>query len=291
MATPVNSLRTLCEGKAEGITKTTTFRVDPDLIQFEEGFNLRSKNKELEEHVERLYLAMKEGAFIPPIDVTVETGTIICRDGHCRTRAGQRLKLEVPEFTLEARQLRGNETDAVLHMLGSGTGGMPLTPLEQGKGYLRLLKMGLFVEEIAKKLGVSRVTVDKGVTLAEAPVKIQNMVASGAVSSTVAIDAIKQGKEGMAALEEAVTKHQEVPTKTKKGKVKKVTAKTLRGTKADKKSNVKKEVVAATPADSVTVTLKRDAAVELVEFISTLCNPVTDPKVEEAKVAIETTLL
>jgi predicted transcriptional regulator len=176
-------------------------------------------------------------------------------------------------------------------MLGSGTGGMPLTPLEQGKGYLRLLKMGLFVEEIAKKLGVSRVTVDKGVTLAEAPVKIQNMVASGAVSSTVAIDAIKQGKEGMAALEEAVTKHQEVPTKTKKGKVKKVTAKTLRGTKADKKSNVKKEVVAATPADSVTVTLKRDVAVELVEFISTLCNPVTDPKVEEAKVAIETTLL
>jgi len=293
MTTPAaTSLRTLAEAKAEGVTKQTIFKVDPDLVQFEEGFNLRDeKSPEVKEHIDRLYAAMKEGAFIPPIDVTVETGTIICRDGYCRTTAGQRLKKELPEFTLEARQLRGNEVDTVLHMLGTGSGGLHLTPLEQGKGYLRLTQMGLSVQQIAAKLGVSRVTIDKGLTLAEAPVRIQKMVASGAVSSTTAIDAIKQGPEGVAALEAAVKAHGEVKPTTKKGKAKKVTTKTLRGTKADKKANPKKGKP-STP-DGVTITVNRAAAEATVSFIDLVCDNKSeeDLRVHEVKSALEAALI
>jgi len=234
------SLKALAEHKESvGVTKSIEFRVDPDLIQFETGFNLRAENQELEDHVERLYLAMKVGAFIPPIDVSMVDGVIIARDGHCRTRAARKLKLEIPEYTLEARQLRGNEADAVLHMLGTGSGSKPLSPLEQGKGYLRLINMGMKSTEIAAKLGVSRVTVDNGLTLAEAPVELQQMVAAGEVSSTTARGAVKKGKEAVEAVKTAVkaqrvTHGKETPEGKTKPVKKKVTAKTLRGTAAAK---------------------------------------------------------
>lgn len=233
------SLKALAEGKTEGITKATTFRVDPRLIKFEDGFNLRSEGDELDLHINRLYLAVKAGAFIPPIDVSVVNGEIIARDGHCRTKAAVRIREEMPEYTLECRQLRGNDSDAVLHMLGTGSGSKPLTPLEQGRGFLRLINMGLKATEIAAKLGLTRVTIDNGLALAEAPQEVQKMITDGEVSSTVAREALKAGPDAVTALKDAVvTQRAKAATPAKKGakKVakKKVTAKALKGTAADK---------------------------------------------------------
>jgi ParB-like chromosome segregation protein Spo0J len=296
--TPV-SLKGLAESKTAGITKSTTFRVDPDLVILEDGFNLRLASKELADDNERLFLAMKEGAFIPPIDVVIVEGRIICRDGHRRTTAAQRLKAEdLPEYTLEARQLRGNDSDAVLHMLGTGSGGRPLSPLEQGLGYLRLVKLGLAVVDIAKKLGTSRVTVDKGITLAEAPMEVQKMVQRGEVSATTAIGAVKQGKEGVAALKSAVQKHREKPTKKKNGQAKKVTAKTLRGTKADKSAGKKTRSTATPPdagkdkptPDKITIELTRESAKEVLELIEGFAST-ADMKLMEAKSVIQFALM
>lgn len=68
------SLKALAESKAEGIQKATYFKVRPDLVELEPGFNLREEGPELDEHIERLYHAMKAGAYIPPIDVAVVAG-------------------------------------------------------------------------------------------------------------------------------------------------------------------------------------------------------------------------
>lgn len=275
---PATSLRALSENKSvDGITKNTTFRVDPDLIEFEKGFNLRSDNDELKEHVERIYLAIKAGAFLPPVDVQILDGRIVARDGHCRTRAARKWKKEMPEYRLECRQLPGNDQDALLHMLGTGTGSKPLSPLEAGLGYLRLIKMGLKSGDIADKLGVSRVTVDNGITLAEAPSEVQKLIIDGKVSATTAREAIKNGKEGIAALKEAVVNLDTAPAKPakqgKKAKPAKVTAKKLKGTKAEKKTK-KRKPKASTPAaetptdpDSITVTVPREVAVEAVARI------------------------
>lgn len=243
------SLKLLAQDKDHetGVTRAEIFRVNPDEVIFEENFNVRAKDDSLDAHIEQLYQSMKHGAYIPPVDLRVEAGKAIVIDGHCRVTAARRLKLEAPEYTLEARQFRGNEQDRVLHMLGTGSGQKPLTPLEAGIGYLRLIKFGLTSQQIAKKLGVSSVTVENGLILAEAPVEVQNLIKTGDVSSTTAREAIKQGPEGVKALLDAAAEANANPapaTKTRgASKKKKVTAKKLAGTAADKsvKTDAKKK--------------------------------------------------
>lgn len=308
-----NSLRALTDKLVEGIKRNESFRVNPALLEFEEGFNLRQDTKETKEHIERLYLAMKAGAQMPPLDVQVAEGKILVRDGHCRTKAGQRYQKEEKDFTLECRQLRGNDTDAVLHMLGSGTGGKALTPLEAGLGYLRLLTAGLKPQEIATRLGVSVVTVNNGVTLAEAPREVQQMILDGKVSSTLVRDAIKNGKEGIADLKQKVKEAEEEeareasnPTKSKKKKSKKtkqakVTAKKLKGTKAEKKTKKRKTketgingpdgVNGPEPVDpdSIVVTIPRDVATESAKRIrdaATAC-----PELKQLAAILDTALI
>lgn len=296
-----NSLKALAESKTDGISKVTTFRIDPTLVQFEEGFNLREENPELTDHINRIEKAMEAGAFVPPIDVTVADGVVTVRDGHCRTRAALKVRKLNPEFTLECRQLRGNDAEAVLHMLGTGSGQKPLTPLEQGKGYLRLIRMGMKPTEIASKLGVSRVTIDNGLTLAEAPAEVQQMVANGEVSSTTARDAIKQGAEGVKALTKAVKEHRKEPKTKANGKTAKVTNKTLRGTKADKATKTLRPeetapVVVSNTSDApvadpslIAVTLNREAAEHSIKFLRDFGGD--DAKLHEVATALETALL
>jgi len=290
-APPVmGSLRSLArDGEMEGLTRGETFRIDPKLINIQKGFNLRTEGPDLDQHIEHLYLAMKAGAFIPPVDVQVVNGKVVARDGHCRQRAAIRLRKEIPEYTLECRQLRGNEVDAVIHMLGTGTGSKPLTPLEQGRGFLRLIKMGLTSPQIAEKLGVSRVTVDNGLALAEAPVEVQEAIARGEVSSTAAREALKGGQEGVKALISAVETERAKPVapapekdgkpaarKATKPAKKKVTAKTLKGTAADKATRKpKKEAApmlppplpAAAGENELVLTVKRDEAADTLTFL------------------------
>lgn len=195
------SLKALAESKAEGIQKATYFKVRPDLVELEPGFNLREEGPELDEHIERLYHAMKAGAYIPPIDVAVVSGRIIARDGHCRTRAALRLLSEGIEYLLEARQLRGNDSDAVFHMLGSDQG-RHFSPLEQGRGFLRLINMGHPVAEIASRTGMHRSSIENGLALAEAPVAVQRMVAAGQVASHTALKTVRE--QGASAVDKLV---------------------------------------------------------------------------------------
>lgn len=222
---PINSLKALAEGKTDGFQKAAYFKVRPDVVELEPGFNLREEGAELTEHIERLYHAMKGGAYIPPIDVSVIDGRVLVRDGHCRTRAALRLLQEGTEYLLEARQLRGNDADAVFHMLGSGQG-KHFTPLEQGRGFLRLINMGHTVAEIAARTGMHRSTVENGLALAEAPVAVQKMVAEGKVASHTALKTVRK----VGAEKAAETLAKGVKEAEKAGK-KKATAKHIDGPK------------------------------------------------------------
>lgn len=199
------SLKAMAEGGQAGVQKLAHFKVDPRLVEFEEGFNLRQEGPELDAHLEAMYVAMKAGAQFPPIDVSVVDGRIIARDGHCRTRTAKRLIEEGIDYKLEARQFRGNDADCVFHMLGTGNGSKGYTPLESGLGYLRLLRYGHDEAAIAARLGVSRTTIDNGLILAEAPAEIQQMISSGKVAAHVAIDMIrKHGSKATEKLREAI---------------------------------------------------------------------------------------
>jgi DNA-binding transcriptional regulator YhcF (GntR family) len=133
---------------------------------------------------------MAEGAYIPPIDVQVIEGRIIARDGHCRTRAALKLLDRGIEYMLEARQLRGNDADALFHMLGSDQG-KRFSPLEHGRGFLRAVRMGHSVADIAKRTGHHRSTIENGLALAEAPAAVHKLVGEGKVSSSTALKTIR----------------------------------------------------------------------------------------------------
>ena len=59
MNAPV-SLKALAESKADGIQKATTFKVRPDAVEFEVGFNLRDEGPELDAHIDQLEAANVE---------------------------------------------------------------------------------------------------------------------------------------------------------------------------------------------------------------------------------------
>lgn len=271
------SLKALAESKTEGFQKATYFKVRPDVVAFEQGFNLREEGEDLTEHINRLYLAMKAGAYIPPIDVAVVDGRVLVRDGHCRTRAALRLLDEGVEYLLEARQLRGNESDAVFHMLGSDQG-KHFTPLEQGRGFLRLINMGHAVAEIAARTGMHRSTVENGLALAEAPVAVQQMVAAGKVASHTALKTVRQ--EGAAKATEKLAAGIEAAEKAGK---KKATAKHIDGPKergqtvppaADKPFEAKCVEFVRTVADrSTLVTYQTRDMVELIEAAYDIVEP------------------
>jgi len=272
-----STLEQLFRGKTEGVDKTSIFPIDPELVEFEPNFNLRDyENDDITKaHAERMYLAMKEGASFPPIDVRVSAGKVICVEGHGRVIAAKRLREEVPSYRLQARQFNGNEQERVLHMLGTGSGQKPLTPLEQGLGFLRLKRYGMTDQQIAQKLGISTVTVANNLILADAPVDLQNLIRSGDVASTTVRDAMKQGEAGVNALLDAATSPQPAATNKdgKKSKKKTVTAKTLKGTAADKKAKPKKPEKKKTvknwnkmTGNSVAIPEKKDAPITLAQY-------------------------
>ena len=260
------SLKALAEGKADGIQKATYFKVRPDVVELEPGFNLREEGAELTEHIERLYHAMKAGAYIPPIDVSVIGDRVLVRDGHCRTRAALRLLQEGAEYLLEARQLRGNDADAVFHMLGSGQG-KHFTPLEQGRGFLRLINMGHTVAEIAARTGMHRSTVENGLALAEAPAAVQKMVAAGQVASHTALKTVR--KVGAEKAAETLAKGVEEAEKAGKKK-KKATAKHIDGPKERGQTLPPSEAAKPAPAAPKRRAADKTFEDKCVEFVQSL---------------------
>lgn len=220
MTTPAPSLKALAEAKTDGVAKLTIFTVDPDLVQFEDGWNGRDEGDDLTEYRQRLKAAMKAGAFLPPIDVQMVEGVPVVRDGHSRTLMARELKAEGTPYTLQARQIRGNDAEMRYHMLGSAAG-RPLSPLEQGRQFLLLTRLGESTAQIAARLGQHRSTVENGLKLAEMPAAVQKMVGAGKVASHTALKTVKaHGKEAAGVLQAAVKDAES------KGK-KKATAKTL----------------------------------------------------------------
>lgn len=222
MSKPAPSLKALAEDKDtdHGIGKLTIFKADPNVVQFEDGWNGRDEGADLIEYRQRLKAAMKAGAFVPPIDVQVVEGVPIVRDGHSRTLMARELVAEGFPYVLQAREIRGNDAEMRYHMLGSAAG-RPLTPLEQGRQFLLLTRMGETTAGIAARLGQHRSTIENGLQLAEMPAAVQKMVGAGKVASHTALKTVKQhGKEAATVLQTAV---KEAEAKGKK----KATAKTL----------------------------------------------------------------
>ncbi|HWX01389.1 ParB/RepB/Spo0J family partition protein [Collimonas sp.] len=187
------SLKVLAERKIDGVQKTTRFQVDPRIIEIEPGFNGRPIDQE---HVDSIKASIKAGAELDALVVRVEDGRIILVDGHHRLTAILQLIVEGVEILrIDARQFRGNDAERIAHMLTSAQG-KPLTPLEQGLQYRKLIGFGWTNQEVASKVGKSANYVSQMLTLAESNSDVQGMVARKEVAAHVALEVVKKHGSG-----------------------------------------------------------------------------------------------
>ncbi|GGY67872.1 hypothetical protein GCM10007387_57570 [Pseudoduganella albidiflava] len=198
------SLKVAAEKKlhGDGVSKVTSFAVAPDLLEVEEGFNARPLDLE---HVAEMSLAYRNGAVFPPLDVRVEDGHIILVDGHHRRAAAlDAIDKGAEVRSLECRQFRGSDADRVAHMITSA-GGLPLTPLQAGVQYRKLIGFGWTEKQVAARVGKTVQHVKDAVLLAEANSDVHQAVNAGEVSSTVAVAMVKQhGSKAGTAIRESL---------------------------------------------------------------------------------------
>ena len=182
-------------GAETGVKKTDMFRVPPQDLYEEEGFNQHDYNSpECVAQIEGFAKAYAAGEYVPPLVVRIDpsSGRKLIVEGHQRRR-GALLAIsrgvELP--LLDCLPFRGNDVDRIV-VQGRSERGLKLTPLGLSKLYLMLLRKGLTNTEIATRMDVSVTTVESMLSLAEAPSDVQTMVKDGTVAASVAIDAVRK---------------------------------------------------------------------------------------------------
>lgn len=180
------------------VTKKDLLMVPVDLIDVEEGFNIRTDMGNLEELADSIQSEGVKVAF-RGYKVKLEGGEerFKVTDGHRRRaaalivveRTGEMIK--VP-FVLEPKHYSNEQRVVDMFLTNDGK---TLTVLEKGEGIQRMLNWEWKEAEIARKIGKSAGYVNRLVALMSAPKKLLNLVASKRVSGTYAMEIAGKGKE------------------------------------------------------------------------------------------------
>lgn len=184
------SLKAMAEDKElDAVGKITNFLVDPALIKVRPGFNPRPINPD---HVEEMYTSFVAGASFDPMVVDVEGGEVFVVAGHHRREMYLLARQRGHDIKrVEARQFRGTDAERVALTITSQQG-LPLTPLQLGNQYAKLLSMGWTLPEVAARIGKSGQHVRDCLALTEADPKAKAMLDKGQVSADVVRTAMRQ---------------------------------------------------------------------------------------------------
>lgn len=170
------------------------FRIED--IHEEPGFNLRDEGEDLDASIDAIVEHIRAGGMLPPLEVRPRAeGGVFVVDGHRRRRAylkaGDDVRDGSGELWLAVVPFVGNDADRIARVITSAEG-RALSPLEVGRGYKRLIALNWTPEQIAAKVGKTRQHVDQVLILANANSDVQQLVATGGVSATTAIDAVRK---------------------------------------------------------------------------------------------------
>ena len=127
-------------------------------------------------------------------------------DGHRRLGATlyaiETLGAEIKSVPVQTEDRYASEADRVLSQLVRNNG-KPLSPIEQARVYKRLIDLGWTEKQIADSIGRSVPWVKNLLELHAAPNEVAQMVRSGQVSATLAMDTLKKaGGNGEKAVKE-----------------------------------------------------------------------------------------
>lgn len=262
----------------QGSTKSDLYKVERQYLHIADGFNVRVHDADYKAHVRYLADSMKENGFMqdkPLAGYVAELdgkNVIIITDGHTRLTAYDLAVSEgMDTFPLPVvTKPRGTSMEDLTIALVTSNSGRPLTPYELGLVVKRLVGYGMETKDIATRIGKGKAYIEGLLDLVAAPKALREMVTSGKVSATLAVETLK--KHG--AKEAAKMLGQGVKAATASGKDK-VTKKVVKKV-AEKKSspNKGKKVSKAHPDDQQAIPLDVDANVALLEKVAAWKAPI-----------------
>lgn len=203
-AGPVDATMKAAEAKTGKL-----FSVPVDKVRVIPGFNLRVETPDYIAHRDGIRASIAANGFNPKkplsgyVGVEGDENVIYVTDGHTRLSAVQDFNAdpdtaEKDEITHVPVLVAPKETvlaDLLVELHTANTG-RELTPLEKGILAKRLLGEDMKKADIAKRLGFTSRYLDDVLLLANADGKVKQHVASGAVSSTMAIQALRADADG-----------------------------------------------------------------------------------------------
>lgn len=184
------------------IKRADAMKVRLEDLHEEPGFNLRIEGEDLEWSILDLAAFIANGGQVPPLEVRPRPeGGLYVVDGHRRRRAylsldGRGMLPRDPsgEFWVNVVPFTGNDADRVARVITSQEG-RKLCDLEVADGCKRLAAFNWTPEQIAKAIGKTRQRVDQLLLLANSNSDVKQLVASGAVSGSVAVDMVRKHGE------------------------------------------------------------------------------------------------
>lgn len=187
-----------------------SIRVNIRNIKIVDGFNVRTQDDELREHIASLLAALVANHPIPAIEVWVnpETGDIELVDGHCRFAAYLQYADIEPEFDnyISAVKFEGTPFQRKMRVASSNKQ-LKVKPIELGRLYIQARDdLGATRQEIAKEAGMSLAHVDQMILLAsKGSPEIEAAIGEGAISATEAVKLVREfGTEAPKELERRI---------------------------------------------------------------------------------------
>lgn len=187
-----------------------SIRVNIRNIKIVDGFNVRTQDDELREHIASIVGAMSAGLPIPAIEVWVnpETGDIELVDGHQRYAGAMEYSRIDPEFDNYVDAVKFNGTPFQRKMrIASSNKQLKLKPVELGRIYLHARDvLGATRQEIAAEAGMSLAHVDQMILLAsKGSPEIEAAIGEGVISATDAVKLVREfGTEAPKELERRI---------------------------------------------------------------------------------------
>jgi len=213
-------MKSLKQLSKEGVLKRTDgYRAALDQIVVDPAFNTRLQDQRLEDHITGLVEFIMGGGQLPALEVVpTDDDHLQVVDGHCRLAAYKIAKERGALIEhVDVRMFQGNDADRVARIATSNEG-LKLTPIETATVYKRLRAYGLNAAEISRRVGKTATHVGNSLLLADAPQELQNLVASGQVSATLAIDTIKEHADGALSVLTGAVQGEATPDATPKVK-------------------------------------------------------------------------
>lgn len=235
--------------KEVALGRSDIYRMAPKDLYIKPEWNSREEDDpENAAHIDMLADSIAAVGVKQPLTVYWEDGKAFISDGHMRYKGVIRAianGAEIKHIPVQTEDRTSSEGDRIFSQIVRNSG-KPLSAIEQAKVFQRLIAFGWTIADIATKAGLSRTRVDELLKLYAADPAVTDLVKTGQVAATLAIQTLK--KKGKATAE---TLLDAVATAKKSGK-KKATAKHIAKAKPDPLADPKPPSKLATLKDIFT---------------------------------------